>query len=118
VSIILPLLEKAIASAAKGNTSVCYLLESKRNPSHWVQITWDMLNFSYPFPRDPLQVLAKLGISGLEKDLCGWVTMKFVTFEHGGGNASAAARFVEDYVRGVFGITDIEMEMKIEEQDL
>ncbi|MBI1830641.1 MAG: hypothetical protein HYR84_04235 [Planctomycetes bacterium] len=75
------------------------------------------MNFNYPFPQEPLQTLSQLGINGLQTGLCGWETMKFVTFEHR-SNPEEAARFIEDYVRGVFGIADIENEMRVEEQDL
>lgn len=44
MSFILPFVQKAVDEATKGNTHVCYLLESKANRADWVQITWDMVN--------------------------------------------------------------------------
>src|SRR5689334_266800 len=115
MSFVLPFFEKAITEAANGNTQICYLFESKADPNDWFQVTWDMLNLNYPFPEEPSSTLPKLGINGLENGLWNWEALKFVTFEHG-SNAQAAANFVEDYVRVVFGITTIETQMTSQEQ--
>ena len=113
------LLQRVIDQAAEGNTSFCVLLESKKSPNRWVQLSWDTINAAYPFAEDPTTKIRDLELPEFAYlEISGWEPSKFATFEHGAVKLDEISAFVTSYFKNVLGVSAAKKDMRIEEQQL
>jgi hypothetical protein len=98
-------LQAVIGAAEDGDTSRCITIEAAADPSRWVQLTWDALNFAYPLTEAPAEGLARCGV-GIPDcvELTDWEPGKYATFEHGADHVAVLVQFVDAYARQVLGI--------------
>jgi tetratricopeptide (TPR) repeat protein len=102
-------LEKAIQTfmdeALSSDMDNCLTLESRQDPKAWVQITWNSLNFSFPFSSEPIQYLKSKGVA-LPKGskLLNYESGSFATFDHGADDIPGLAQFVRQYFLSAFNI--------------
>ncbi len=93
-----------IKEAGDGNTYECVNIASTEDPNIWVQITWNMLNVSYPTNEDPMEHVGSLGLT-LPKDagLFEWEPDSHATWEHGSTDPEGVAAFAFAYLEVVYG---------------
>lgn len=96
MSIILESLERAIEEAASGNPSFKITLSDKQEPSKWLQLSWDSLNFAYPEVEPPSVILRRCHIhTPPYVEVSEWEPGRFVTFSHGAEPLEQLAEFAE-----------------------
>lgn len=99
------IIQTFLENAGSSDMDLCLTVESKKDPTAWIQITWNSLNFSFLSSVEPLQFLKSMGVS-LPKSskLLAYETGSFATFSHGSNDIPGLTQFVEQYFLSAFKI--------------
>jgi len=94
---------RAIEQTVAGYGDWCVNLNSKANTDHWVQITWEHLNLSFPLTVDPESLIAELpAVPDLE--IVDSKPNSYLTLAHGADfSLPAIADFVAEYAERYLG---------------
>ena len=92
-----------------GEFGYCVNLESIKNPNHWVQVTGQYVNCSYPYFEEPTERLKALGILIPETlDIHEWEANLCLTLAHYGEEEPEVVEFLRQYTSAVFGLPEQE----------
>lgn len=93
-----------VRAAEEGDTYQCITVASEADPSVWAQVTWDMLNASYPFSDSPATKTQVQALSAPEDfALVEWEPHSHITWEHGSTDPKGIAAFTLSYLRTLYG---------------
>ncbi len=105
MDILVQYLNEVIDAAAEGNRDYCLGLETVGDDSRWAQLSWDLLNFAYPFSEPPLELLRRKGIiPPKDVSLEEWQAGRYVTFGHGVDPLPELAMFIRNYLEQILGL--------------
>lgn len=109
---------RAIDQTIAGNGDWCVTLQSKANPDHWVQLTWEAINLVYPSEDDPSELVASLPEVPF-LDITSWEPNQFLTLSHGADESlPAIADLVAEYIERLLGESTSETQWTVTEEAL
>ena len=96
---------EATDAAAGGNPGLFVTLEATGDADKWVQLTWDVINASYPHQDEPAARLKRHDLSLPHLvEVSDWVPGQYGTFAHGAEPLAPLVQFVERYLREVLEV--------------
>ncbi|MEM9702267.1 MAG: hypothetical protein AAF907_07475 [Planctomycetota bacterium] len=94
----------------------CATLTVETNEEHWVQITHDAFNASYPFSEEPLTLMPDRGCPPPDwASLGDWQPKTYATFEHEGRTAEELGRFAMTYLVHMLGETSPTLDVTVQD---
>lgn len=114
-----PLLDKVIEERAASELDLCITVEVEGDPDAWIEVTWDLLNMSYPLAGPPAESLPAAGLAIPEYlEVAIWDEGVFVTFEHPGEPVAGISSFLAAYFETILGTYPESIRYRVTEKHL
>ncbi len=116
---LLKLIHNVNKEAEAGNAYECVMIASAKDPEIWLQITWNMINLSYPFANEPESQLKTLGLvlpQGTQ--IVEWEPQESATWEFDVSDPAKITEFALAYLAAVYGDSCAPEQLVIEQQEM